>query len=425
MSHATLDHSSRSSADILDQFVERSWRANAARQRAKGVDFVIGRRDGVYLWDIEGKRRIIDCGTGGGVHSLGHRHPEVLAALRKALDDGRDTGLWSVPNAEYLELQDLLASLAPSRSLTRSVITLCSTLSVDIATMFAFRVTGRQKALAYRHGYHGHSGFAALVTGSPEEGIIGHYNLPTDHSRFLEQYGDVEELNRLLRDDIAAFIVEPIDYETFRPATQSFLDAATRLCRERGIVFIIDETRTGLGRTGRLWASEHYNLEPDMMVTGKGLSGGLYPVSAVLMRQEIYDRCLNEHNFAYISSLGGNEISCLVAAKVLEVSSRPQFLRHVSEVGADLRERLAQVCAAHPNLLTGISDFGLIITVELADRSAGRQLYRNMFAEGVLCHSVSEIEPPSLKLFPPLVLTTTEANQIADALTRAVAAIGL
>src|SRR5690349_579728 len=171
MTQAT-EQSLNTSAAIFEAFIQRSWRSNAERQRAKGAEFVIGKREGVYLWDIEGRRRIIDCGTGGGVHALGHRHPEVLKALRTALDDGRDTGLWSVPNLEYLKLQDRLAELAPKPSLNRSVITLCSTLSVDLAVMFAFRMTGRQKMLAYRHGYHGHTGFAATVTGSPEEGII-------------------------------------------------------------------------------------------------------------------------------------------------------------------------------------------------------------------------------------------------------------
>lgn len=420
MSDVISRSAARSSTAVLDEFIQRSWRSNAQRQRDKGVDFVIGRREGAYLWDLEGQRRVIDCGTAGGVHSLGHRHPEVLAALQQALSDGRDTGLWSVPNADYLALQDSLAALAPSPALNRSVVTLCSTLSVDLAAMFAFRFTGRQVVAAYRHGYHGHTGFAALVTGSPEEGVISHYNLPTEHSRFFEGYGDLEELDRVLTKNVAAFIVEPIDYETFASASAAFLDAATRLCRDRGIVFVIDETRTGLGRTGRLWASEHYNLQPDMMITGKGLSGGLYPASAVLMRQPIYDRCMNEHRFAYISSLGGNEISCIVARKVLEISSRPQFLADVTRAGASLRDKLQSVCASYPSIFRGVSGLGLVLNVQVADRRVCKQLYRGMFAEGVLCHSVSEIDPPGLKFFPPLVVTADQSDEIAAALRRAV-----
>ncbi len=406
------------SAEIFGAFIERSWRSNAERQLAKGAEFVIGRREGVYMWDVEGERRLIDCGAGGGVHALGHRHPEVLQALRKALDDGRDTGLWSVPNAEYLKLQDRLAELAPKPSLNRSVVTLCSTLSVDLATMFAFRVTKRQRMLAYRHGYHGHTGFAAIVTGSPEEGIIDHYNLPT-HASFLENFGDTEELDRLLTKEIAAFIIEPMDYETFAPAPKAFLETASRLCRERGILFIIDETRAGLGRTGTLWATEQYDIEPAMLITGKGLSGGLYPASAVLMCEDIYEECMNQHRFAYISSLGGNEISCVVASQVLDVASSPELLENVKSVGAYLNGKLDEVCHRHPDILTKVSSFGLAISIGLTSRDVGRALYREIFTAGVLCHSVSEIDPPGLKLFPPLVLTNEQADEVTRALDKA------
>lgn len=408
------------SKDVLDSFVARSWRSNAERQRGKGVDFVIGQREGMRLWNLEGTHSVLDCGTGGGVHSLGHRHPEILAALRRALDDGRDTGLWSVPNMEYLLLQDRLAALAPWPGLDRSVITLCSTISVDVAVMFAFRVTGRSRIAAYRHGYHGHTGFAALVTGSPEEGVIEHYKLPAQHSCFFETYGDLDELGRVLTQDVAACILEPMDYETFAPAASQYLKGAAAMCRERGILFIMDETRTGLGRTGRLWACEASGVEPDMMVVGKGLSGGLYPASALLMREAIYERCMNEHRFAYISSLGGNEISCIVAASVLDVSSRLETLQHASAVGLYLKDCLAAVAARHPGALGTIDGHGCILTVGLRGGVSGPELYRAMFVEGVLCHSLSEIDPPSVKLFPPIIMSEAEADEVAAALDRAV-----
>ena len=408
------------SAEVLAAFAARSWRSNAMRQLGKGVDFVIGRREGIYLWNLEGTKRVIDCGTAGGVHSLGHRHPEVLAALIGALADGRDTGLWSMPNAEYLALQDQLAALAPHPALQRSVITLSSTASVDVATMFAFRFTGKRKLLAYRHGYHGHSGFAALATGSSEEGVIDYYNLPQEYSIFFDTYGDLDEIRQRMTPDVAALIVEPMDYETFQPASKDYFEGLSTLCKERGILFIVDETRTGLGRTGRLWASEHYNIEPAMLITGKGLSGGLYPVSALLAREDIYEKCMNEHAFAYISSLGGNEISCIVASKVLEIASRPSFLEQVRTTSEAMRRELEKVCAKYHNLLSPGLSHGGISTVQINDKSLGAQLYRAVYEQGVLCHSVSVIEPASLKFLPPLTLDAEGAREIATALDRAV-----
>jgi len=413
---SNLPDALQTSAGVLSAFIERSWRSNAERQLNKGVDFVIGKRDGIYLWNLEGTKRVIDCGTAGGVHSLGHRHPAVLAALKGALDDGRDTGLWSIPNAEHLTLQDKLAALAPSRRLNRSVITLSSTTSVDVATMFAFRATGRQKILAYRHGYHGHSGFAALATGSTEEGVIDYYGLPKQYTAFFEDYGAIEDIDRLLTGDIAALIVEPINYETFEPASKAYFEGVQRLCRERGVLFIVDETRTGLGRTGKLWACEHYDIEPDMMITGKGLSGGLYPVSALLVSSDVYDTCMNQHNFAYISSLGGNEISCIVASKVLDVASDRGFLDRVRIMSSLLKHELDAVCARHHNALAPGITHGGMFTVRINDPAIAPSLYRAIFRHGVLCHSVSVIEPAVLKFLPPLTLDASGAQEIARAL---------
>jgi acetylornithine aminotransferase len=407
------------SADVLAAFAARSWRSNAMRQIEKGVEFVIGRREGIYLWNLEGTKRVIDCGTAGGVHSLGHRHPEVLAALTGALEGGRDTGLWSMPNAEYLKLQDRLAQLAPHPGLNRSVITLSSTASIDVATMFAFRFTQRRKILAYRHGYHGHSGFAVLATGSTKEGVIDYYNLPQEHSAFFENYEDLSEIERRLTPEIGALIVEPMNYETFEAATKDYFNGLSALCKQRGVLFIVDETRTGLGRTGRLWASENYDIEPAMMISGKGLSGGLYPVSALLVRQDIYDKCMNEHSYAYISSLGGNEISCIVARKVLEVASRPSFLKNVRDTSDILRRELDAVCRKYHNLLSPSFCYGGIFTVRINDESLAGRIYKAAYKQGVLCHSTSVIEPTVLKFLPPLTLDAEGAREIAGALDRA------
>ncbi|ODT77297.1 MAG: aminotransferase [Pelagibacterium sp. SCN 64-44] len=408
------------STQVLDEYIARSWRSNAERQRKKGAEFVIGKREGVFMWNLEGTHRLIDCGVGGGVHALGHRHPEVLAELRKALDDGRDTGLWSVPNLPYLNLQDRLASVAPHPGLNRAVITLASTVSVDVAIMFAFRFTGRNKILAFRHGYHGHTGFAAMVTGSPDEGIIDHYNLPKTVCEFFDTYGDLQEISAKLTDEIAAIILEPMDYESFKLANPNFLVQLQAICRERGTLLIIDETRTGLGRTGKLWASQHYDVQADMMVVGKGLSGGLYPVSALMTREDIYETCMNEHAFSYISSLGGNEISCVVADKVLEIASRPETAQKTAKLNAHFKGKLETLAAEHPGLLGPIYAFGAVFTLTVLDRVKGKQIYANLFKHGVLCHSICETEPPAIKFFPPIMMTPEEADLVVDAVRRSV-----
>lgn len=226
-------------------------------------------------------------------------------------------------------------------------------------------------------------------------------------------------IEAVLDDSIAAVILEPMDYETFAPVDSAYLTALEAACRKAGALLVIDETRTGLGRSGHLWATSHFDVRPDIMITGKGLSGGLYPVSALLMRQEIYDRCMNEHKFAYISSLGGNEISCVVAAEVLRQSSRPELLANVRRASARLRAAFEELAHRHSNLIKMGTVFGCIATIEVRDAAHARTLYRKVFEQGVLCHSVAVIEPTVLKFFPSLIIDDAVVDEIAASVDRA------
>jgi acetylornithine aminotransferase len=299
------------------------------------------------------------------------------------------------------------------------VVTLASTVSIDLAIMFAFRMTGRRRILVYRHGYHGHTGLAALATGSLDEGVLEYYNLPPEHTAFFERYGDRDELSAALGSDIAAVIVEPMDYETFAPANEAFLQGIQEACRASGALFVLDETRTGLGRTGKLWAAEHFSIAPDMLVTGKGLSGGIYPVSALLTRREIYDRCMNEHRFSYISSLGGNEISCMVAMEVLRQSNAPTLLDNVRTSSARLQRNFEELAERHAGLVRMGTVFGCIATLEVVDPANAKALYKAVFDAGVLCHSISVISPSVLKFFPPLIMDDAVVDEISASVNNA------
>jgi putrescine aminotransferase len=405
-----------SSTELYDAFEQRSWRSLAQRTRAKGLQFVLGRRQGPYVWDKSTGHRLLDCGLSGGVHSLGHRNPEVLAALRSALDSGLDAGLWHFPTAEMLAFQDKLASLAPSAALNRSVVTLSSTASIDLAVQFAARMTGRPQVLAYRHGYHGHAGFAAMVTGSREEGIAEYYGLPNAVGRFFERYGVLDDVAEEIDSNIAAIIVEPFDYETFAPPSPDYLTGLEALCLRHGALLIVDETRTGLGRSGRIWMSEHSGVEPDMLITGKGLGGGLYPISAVLTTEAIYEYCINGHPYAYASSMGGNEISTSVGLRVLDICGRPSFLEGVAALSARFAERFSALCADYPDIFEPGSVQGGIATLGLRSSRDAAIIGKELFDRGVFCHSVSVVAPMVVKFFPVLTAPPTIADEVADAL---------
>jgi putrescine aminotransferase len=403
------------SADIVNAYIDRSWRFIIELQRTSGTQFVIGRREGNYLWNIENTRRVLECGNSGGVYSLGHRNPEILQTLIEAL--GRlDGGLLTMPTREALEFQDAVQASAPYAGICRTVLGLSASDSIDLAIMFSFRVTDRRKVLAFSHGYHGHSGFSALVTGSQTEGLFEHYSLPTAHSVFFPQYASLAALEESISSDVAAVILEPMNYETFQPAPPDYLTGVAALCRKHGTLLIIDETRTGLARSGRLWMTSHYAIEPDMLILGKGLGAGLYPVSALATTQPIYDECMNTTRWGFMSSMATSPLGAIVARKVLEMSQRPALLENVARLERELAEHFKQLCERFPEVYETAWVKGGIAALGLKDKSWAKTIQGDLFRHNVLCHSVSQIEPTVVKFFPCLTSGPEIIEQISAAL---------
>ncbi|MHB8528749.1 MAG: aminotransferase class III-fold pyridoxal phosphate-dependent enzyme [Caulobacteraceae bacterium] len=403
------------STQVIEGYRDRSWRFLADLQRKSDMEFVVGKREGSYIWNLEGDRRVLECGNSGGVHSLGHRNPEILATLREALEHF-DAGMWTMPTPEVLALDDAFAASAPTTAICRSVPTLSSSISIDLAIMFSFRMTGRRKVLAYRQGYHGSSGLAALATGSDAEGWFDHYRLPRDYSVFFDTYGELGSIEPRLVGDCAAVILEPMNYETFKPAPAHFLGGLADLCRQRGVLLIIDETRTGLGRSGRTWMTSHYEISPDVLILGKGLGGGVYPASAVLTTKAIYDACMNTQRWGYMASMAGSPIGARVAAKVLEIAQRPSLLENVSRLEKALTDRFDNLCESYPDVFSPGSVLGGIATIGLASEAIAQVVRRELFRRDVLCHSVSEIAPRVVKFYPCLTSDLAVVDELAGAL---------
>lgn len=397
--------------EVLAGYSARSWRFLVDREQ-----FVMGKREGSYFWNLEGDRRILDCHNGGGVHSLGHRNPEIIQALIDAVGH-LDAGGWTMATPEHLALNDMLVESAPTPNLNRTVATLGSTETIDLALMFALRVTGRRKTLAYRHGFHGHSGFAALVTGSEPEGMSKHYGLQTENSAFFDEYGVVKSVERQIDEDCAAVILEPMNYETTEPAPADFLPKLAEICRSRGTQLIVDETRTGLGRSGRLYMSSHYKFEPDMVVLGKGFGGGIYPVSALLTTQRIYDSCMNHSSaWGYQSSYAGSPIAALVAAKVLEIVQRRAFVENVARLQTAMTAGFRDLCETFPDVFARAWVLGGIAALAFSDMTAASTVASELLKRNVMCRSTSRIHPHCVKFFPCLTSDPTIVGEITGAL---------
>lgn len=401
------------------QAVLRDFRAHVSSGKVSffqryGMDFVMGRREGIYLWDIESGKRLINLHCNGGVFNLGHRHPVIRAALHEALGQ-YDIGNHHLLSAARARAARLLAHLMPG-SLDYVVFGVGGGEAVDLAIKVARGYTGRRKIVSARGGYHGHTGYALAAGDEKYRAPFG----PPLPGFVQIPFGDAEALAAALDRDTAAVILETIPATLGMPIpSAAYMRAVRRLCDERGVLLILDEVQAGLGRTGRLWAFSHYDIMPDMVVLGKGLSGGIYPIAATVLRRPL-ERVFHPDPFVHVSTFGGAELGCVVMEKVLEISSDPDFLAHVNRMAALIAQRVEELLQRHAGFLTGFRQKGLMMGLEMAHEDAGPLLTKTAYDNGLLMVYANN-DPRVAQFLPPLVIEPRHLDEMFPRLDRALA----
>ena len=290
--------------------------------------------------------RLIDVHLNGGTYNLGHRNPELVEAITTGMRSF-DIGNHHFPSSARAALAQTLISSAPP-NLTKVVYGSGGGEAIDIALKTARHATKRRKIVSIVKAYHGHTGLAVAAGDDRFSRLF----LSDQPDEFLQvPFNDLGPMESALRaGDVAAVIMEtiPATYGFPLPAP-GYLEAVKALCERHGTLYIADEVQTGLMRTGEMWAITKHGIEPDILVTGKGLSGGMYPIAAVL----VSERCagwLTEDGFAHMSSFGGAELGCVAALKTLEICGRPETRSMVHYI-ADL---IGRGPAGHPGRLPGL-----------------------------------------------------------------------
>jgi acetylornithine aminotransferase len=396
---ATQPYSSRE--ETTAAFASHVNRGKARASEAIGVEIVVGERLGPRFRDAFTGRWYWNCHCNGGVFNLGHRHPRILAALREGLDH-LDVGNHHLVSGWRARLAEQLA--ASTRGLLPyAVFTPSGTESVDLALRLARTTTGRPNVVASLGAYHGLSGFALAASDPRWFEPFGF--APTGFAHV--PFNDAEAMRNEIDSQTAAVILEaiPATLGFPRPAP-GYLSAVSAAAREAGALLILDEVQTGLGRTGTNWYFEQQGVEPDMLITGKGLGGGVYPVSAVLLREEI-ESFFDDNPFAYVSSFGGAEIGCVAGSAVMEEVSRPGFLERVEELGRRFEDGLA-------GMPFELRRFGLTMGLAFEQEQGGALAAKQLIDAGVFAvyaehdHSVTQFKPP-------LIVTEPEVDEIVSA----------
>jgi acetylornithine/succinyldiaminopimelate/putrescine aminotransferase len=382
----------------IEAFARHVNAGKVAMYRQLDLDVVMGTREASTFADAWSESSFINCHCNGGVFNLGHRHPRVVTAMRNALES-LDIGNHHLVSGWRAKLAERLAATTGDR-LPGVVFGVGGGEAIDLAIKVARAGTSRQRIVSASGGYHGHTGLA-MAAGDPQfRDPFG----PNPPGFVQVPFADLESLDAAVDDSCAAVLLEPIPATLGMPiAGPGYFEVVQSICRDRGATLILDEVQTGLGRTGKMWAYQHHGLEPDVVVTGKGLSGGLYPISATLMTRELHS-FFDTHPHIHISTFGGAEIGCAVALEVLDIVEEPGFLAHVN----DLAERFRD---GFDGLPFELRQRGLMMGLAFAEEGAGMMAAAACYKAGIFAVWANN-DPKVLQFLPPLVLSDAEADDL-------------
>lgn len=390
--------------ELFESFGQHVNGGKVATFQKYGLDVVMGQREGVYFHDAYSDRRWINCHCNGGLFNWGHRNPVIIEAVVKALE-AVDAGNHHLVSAHRARLGERLAATTGGR-LSGVVFGVGGGEAIDLAIKVARASTSRSKIVSAQGGYHGHTGLALAAGDAQYRDPFG----PSATGFVQVPFNELEPLATEVNDDTAAVILETIPATLGMPIPfDGYLKGVETLCHERGALLILDEVQTGLGRTGKVWGYEHDDVEPDIVVTGKGLGGGIYPISATLMTAEIHS-FFDDNPFIHISTYGGAEPGCAAAMAVLDLVLAPGFLERVDEVSGKIVDAFAP-CRFE------LRHRGLMMGLELESELAGMMAMKLMYDAGVFTVYAGN-EPKVLQFLPPLTITDDELDDLIGRVTQ-------
>ena len=369
----------------------------------KPLNVVLNKGQGIWVWDVEGKK-YLDCLSAYSAVNQGHCHPEILKTMQAQAGKltltsrafrNDQLGLF------YKEICSLTNShkVLPMNSGAEAVETVIKTVR-----KWGYQVKGvpndQAEIIVCADNFHGRT--ITIVGFSTDENSRGGFGPFTPGFKIIP-FGDADALEAAITPNTVAFLVEPIQGEAgVIIPPQGYLKAAREICSRHNVVLVLDEIQTGLGRTGRMLAEEHEGIEADLTLVGKALSGGYYPVSAVLSNKEVMDVLQpGEHG----STFGGNPLACAVARTALRVLAEENLVENADRMGAYFLEGLREI---NNSLIKEIRGRGLMIAVEFDPAAGGaRQYCEQLQQEGILC---KETHDHTIRFAPPLVITREDID---------------
>ncbi|MEM2780041.1 MAG: aspartate aminotransferase family protein, partial [Candidatus Bathyarchaeia archaeon] len=357
---------------------------------------VLCRGDGVYLWDINGKK-YLDFTGNYGVCILGYSHPEIVQAIKSQVEKltACHGSFYNETRAMFLEK---LIKIAP-KGLSKAFLGNSGAEAVECAIKMARKYTGKTEIIAMMGGYHGKTMGALSATW--KEKYRASFEPLVPGFKHVPRY-NIQRVKEAITEKTAAIIVEPIQGESgIIVPPEDFLPSLRELCDETGVLLIIDEVQTGMGRTGKMFACEHWGIAPDILCIAKSIAGGL-PLGATLTTEEIASKLeVGEHT----STFGGNPVACAAAAATIDVLLRENLLEHVAKVGKYFLEKLKELQVKH-RIVRDARGLGLMLGLEL--RIEVLNVILGAIQRGVLLLDAGRTV---VRFLPPFIITEKEVNE--------------
>lgn len=356
----------------------------------------IERAEGLYLYGPNGEK-YMDLVSGFAVSNIGHRHPKVLEAIKSQLDKYLHVTVFGeFIQAPQVLLATKLISLLP-KNLNNVYFVNSGTEATEGAMKIAKKFTGRTAFIAAKKAYHGSTQGALSLMGDEKFKTPFAPLLP--NIKYID-YNDSSQLNKI-DEDTAAVVLEAVQGEAgIRVPEIQYMQAVRKRCNETGTLLILDEIQTGLGRTGKLFAFEHYDIVPDILLTAKGLGGGM-PIGAFISSQEIMAVIKENPILGHITTFGGHPVNCAAALASLDVIVEENLMRNVAEKHLLFLQHLQ-----HPSIME-IRGIGLMMAIELGSFEEVERVSKYCAANGVMIDWFLHHET-ALRIAPPLTITNEE-----------------
>jgi putrescine aminotransferase len=414
MTHQLMDR--KELDNVYHLFGKHISKGQVRYLRCAHLDTLERRRKGVQFMDAGSGRMLYDAFTSAGCFNVGRMNESVIEALDKALDkyDMGSEGFLSVPK---IELANFLAKLAPG-DLNHVILCASGGDACACAMKLARAATGRNEIITMVKAYHGHEGFSLSGNGKD---YYKHLFLPLMPGFKLAPLNDLSALQRMASSNTAAIVLEPVQGEAgIHISTPGFIRGLRELCDKLGILLVFDEVQTGIGRTGKLWASQHYGVLPDIMFIAKSLSGGLYPNGAVIFREAGLPAEYVVKNPLFHRSLsGGSDLGCIVSMRVLDFVLTNRLWENAANMGKYFKDGLDKLWKENPQVIKEVRGLGLMIGIEYQYEFEGALMAECLSRQGIWA-AFSGNAPQVMRFQVPLTVTQGEIEDILEKVRRAV-----